>query len=184
MKIGYQGIEYSNSFFIAEQFANEKEFANFELIPLVNSSNVYNALLGNQIDYGVMALYNTIGKEVLETKEVLLNNNLLLVQKYDRTINHCLFKKKQNIQIENIASHVQALKQTEKIRKEKYPNLEQIIVEDTALAAEQLKDGVLNESVAVICTKEAGVNNNLFLVSENFQDNTNNITTFGIFKIK
>lgn len=182
MKIGYQGIEYSNSFFIAKQFIKDNNIRNYELIALTNSYNVYDQLLKNNIDYGVMAIWNTIGKDVIETKEVLKYNKLLVVKKYDRIINHCLFKKNNDVKIIGIASHIQALKQSKNIIQQKYSNLEKIIVEDTALAANQLKEGVLNEGIGVICTKEAGINNGLFLVTEKFQDNKENITTFGIFE--
>ena len=182
IKIGYQGIKYSNSFFIAKQFVKENGIKDYKFIPLTNSANVYNNLIEEKINYGIMAIYNTIGGEVIETKEVLKNNKLLMVHKYDRKIKHCLFKKSKDIEIICIASHIQALKQTKNVRTQIYPNLKELIVEDTALAAQQLKEGILDEKIGIICTKEAGINNGLFLVCENFQDMKENITTFGVFE--
>lgn len=182
MKIGYQGIEYSNSFFVAQEFVEDNNIKDYELIALTNSYNVYEALIKNNIDYGVMATYSTVGKEVAETMEVLKHNKLSLVKKYDKVINHCLFKKNKDVKIVGVASHIQALKQSEKIREEKHLNFEEMVVDDTALAAKQLKEGILDDRFGVMCTKEAGINNGLYLVLEKFQDDKDSTTTFGIFK--
>lgn len=182
IKIGYQGAMYSNSFFIAKRFVLENELKDYEFIPLINSKNVYEALIKEKIDYGVMAICNTLGGEVIETKDVLEKKELVVIDLYNRKINHCLFKKSKNDEITSIASHIQALNQSKNIRKEKYPDLGEIVTNDTALAAEQLKEGILDAKIGVLCTMEAGINNGLYLISETFQDNLENITTFGVFK--
>lgn len=83
-----------------------------------------------------------------------------------------------------IASHPQALKQTKNNRKEKYNNLIEIEVEDTAIAAKYLANNNLNELTAVICKKKAGIMYNLDLIEDNISDNDDNTTYFSVIKNK
>ena len=182
MKIGYQGIEGSNSEAVAKQFEKSlhKECV---LIPLVNSKNVVDALENNVIDYGVMATYNILGGIVTETKEALKNKNFKLIETIRIPIHHCLFKKK-NVDLANIrtiASHEQALKQTNEHIRHLFPNVNTVQIDDTALAAKYLSEDILDNTVAVICRKNAGELFNLDLVYENIEDNTSNYTEFGIY---
>ena len=54
-KIGYQGIEGSNSEVAAKDMARNCLCVNPEFVPLTSSENVISALLQGNIDYGVFA---------------------------------------------------------------------------------------------------------------------------------
>lgn len=183
MKIGYQGIKGSNSEKVTKRFIEKMKFNNVELIPLINSKNVVRELNSGNIEYGIMAIRNTLGGIVEETEKAIEGQNLKLVYEDKINIHHCLFKRVDvNLnEITVIASHIQALKQTEENRKKLFPNCIEVEVEDTALAAKYLVDGTLHPNVAVICRKNAGEMFGLDLVCENFEDSKDNFTEFGVY---
>lgn len=186
MKIGYQGEIGSNAEsatlkFIKEQGINENEV---EIIPLTTSKNVVSYLKRGIIDYGVMAFKNKIAGTVKETYEATKDEYLEFVGTIILPIEHCIFKKKcaEKKEIKKIASHIQALKQTEKWRKEHFPNSEELVVEDTALAARLLHDNIYSDDTAVICRKNAGLMYDLDLIYENIYDEIGNATEFRVLK--
>lgn len=184
IKIGYQGIPGSNSEEVAKQFANKNLLEEYSLIPLISSYFVTKNLKNNDIDFGVMAVYNTLGGEVKETKKAIEFENFIEVDEITIPIHHCLFKRKDfKGEIKVIISHEQALLQTKQNRKNLYPNCKEKIYMDTALAAKDLSEGNLNQNVGILCRKNAGeMYNNLELMKENLEDNSNNFTTFKIYK--
>lgn len=184
IKIGYQGIEGSNSENAATKIATKMKINNVEFIPLIDSANVVNELKADKIDYGVMAIKNSIAGEVIETKKALKNQNIKLVMKEVLPIHHYLFKKKEidKEKIKVIASHKQALEQTKNNIRKLFLNIKILETQDTALAAKDLNKGILNSDVAVICTKKAGEIYGLDIVYKNIEDNKENYTTFGLYE--
>ena len=185
MKIGYQGIEGSNSEKATFKFINvmklDKE--SIDLVPLVTSYEVANKLKNNKIDYGVMAIKNSIGGIVKETNNVL-NNSLKCINTIDIEIHHCLFKKKK-IDINNIkkiASHEQAILQCKNNINKLFINkeLEFIYIKDTALAAKLLDENELDDEIAIICSKDAGTKYDLDCIYENLEDGKS-VTEFGLY---
>lgn len=175
MKIGYMGIEGSFSQ-EAAIFMNSSA----ELVPLVNAQNVVDALNKGEIDFGVLAKMNSTAGEVKETKDALKNINYKIVKEYDLAIHHCLYirQDKELEDITIIASHEQALNQTIQNREMLFKGMQVVEVEDTALAAKNLSEGLFSENTAVICSKVAGNIFNLKLLYENIEDRKDNITHF------
>ena len=58
MKIGYQGIEGSNSEASAKSMAKRLGWTDVEYVPLIHSRGVVEALLSGEVDCGVMATLN------------------------------------------------------------------------------------------------------------------------------
>lgn len=186
MKIGYQGIEASNSEEASHIFGKKFDNDVIEYVPLVDSYNVVKALVNREIDFGVMAIYNAIAGTVEETKIALEGVNLEKILEIKLPIHHCVFKNK-NTDLSNIkivASHIQALEQTKNNIKKLFTNCTKMEVEDTALSAKKLANNEIDANTVVICRKNAGEMYNLELVYENIEDEKNNITTFGIYKLK
>ncbi len=185
MNIGYQGIEGSNSEEVAHIYAKKNNIEDVVFVPLVNSKNVVEALRSRKIDIGVMATYNLRAGIVVETKEALENINLEQLEEIKIPIHHCVFvkqgAKKEDIKI--IASHIQALGQTKENLEKLFPSCEKMEVEDTALAAKRLYEDQYGDDVAVVCRKNAGEIFNLKLLYENIEDDKENATLFGIYKI-
>ena len=183
MKFGFQGDWGSNAERATHQFVegvNEEA----ELIPLISSKEVVKALKNEEIDYGVMAIENNIGGLVEETQKALAEYGVELVKKIEVDIHHCVFVKNSQIDkrdIEFVASHEQALFQTQANLSKIFKNAKLTKIADTALGARYLSDGKLSTNYAIVCSKQAGMINDLHLLCENIEDGTS-ITTFGMYK--
>lgn len=183
MKIGFQGDWGSNNEVATKRFIeniNEK----VELIPLISSKNVVSALKEGEIDFGVMAIENNIGGIVNETQKALYEEKIECLMKIQIDIHHCVFVKDEEIsqdEIKFVASHEQALFQTKENLNKLFKEAKLVAIADTAIGAKQLNDGILTKDYAVVCSKQAGVMNNLHLLYENIEDKKS-VTTFGLFR--
>ena len=183
MKIGFQGDIGSNAEEATAEFIKQMNLPDLKSVALVTSKNVVSALLKQEIQYGIMAVKNSIIGEVIETKEAL-TKQIELINTIQIPIHHCLFTKYENAKIHYVASHIQALKQTTNTRSKILKNVSEIECIDTALAAKMLFNGEYTDDYAVICRKNAGELYNLYLLAENIEDDKSNQTTFGLFKLK
>ena len=178
MRIAYQGIPGSNSEAIASVFALNLDIPNPKYLPAVHSAGVVEMLQRGEADYGVMATRNLIAGEVAETKAALDSFPHRTLDAQWLPIHHCLFVKEPGTKIACIASHVQALGQCRQTLARRYPDLPQMEVEDTAIAARYLAEGKLPADTGVLCRKNAGELFGLTLVSENLEDDSRNMTEF------
>jgi prephenate dehydratase len=186
LRVGYQGMENSNSEEAAKNMMKKLDISNYELVPLISSKNVIGALKRKEVDYGVVAVENSIGGVVKETLEAIQNDILETVCKETLFINHSVFIINPNIkrnEIIKVISHEQALKQCNNNIQEFFPNSSNVSIEDTAIGAKYLAEGKYDEYTAVICKKSAGLKYNLHLLEEQFQDMSDNRTEFRMFKI-
>lgn len=186
IKIGYQGISGSNSEAAAIKMAEANDIIVDEFIPLISSKGVIDALEKGLVDYGVVATKNSIGGEVLESMVALKNKHLELVSTIVMPIHHCIFKKSKDVKntsIRYVASHIQALNQTNEWVSANFPDIEKTIeLEDTAIGAVKLANGELESDVAVICSLKAGKDNGLDLIEMNIEDDKRNRTEFRLLK--
>ena len=181
MKIAYQGIKGSFSEIAAIKLAKQIGITEYELNPLTTAENVCQNVDDELSVYGVVAIKNTIGGEVNETKIALDKRNLVEVARTSIPISQCIFKFSNDIpneKIDNIASHEQALRQCNNTIDLIFGNVKRTVVEDTALAAKRLKEKVFDLNTAVICSKRAGELNALSLIQEGAQDKEGNTTYF------
>ena len=183
MKIGFQGDIFSNAEEATDRFIKKLNVQNVVPVALITSKNVVSSLINKEIDYGVMAIKNSIAGDVAETKEAL-TEHIELVDTAEIDIHHCLFTKNNQAKIHCVASHIQALMQTVNNRKKILNNVIEVECIDTALAAKMLFSGEYPENYAVICRKNAGNFYNLHLLAENIEDDKSNKTLFGLFKLK
>lgn len=185
MRIGYQGAVGSNSEQAAHDMSDELGFADVEYVPLISSQGVISALVDGDIDYGVVAVRNSIGGMVVETAEAIRDVYLEIVCETTIDIHHCLYKHPdaQTDELRYVASHIQALKQTERTCGKRYPQLEPMEIEDTAIGAEWLASGKLGKDVAIICRDTAGERNGLELIEANIEDVSDNRTEFMMVRL-
>ena len=189
IRIGYQGIEFSNNHAAAIQLAEKQGLAaeRLRLIPLVSSSGVVAALTQLETDYGVMAVSTDAGGMVAETQEAILGKPLDMIETVSIDIHHCLFKKSDEVpdsSIRTIASHPEALKECIRTVSRLFPDAQMLAAQDTALAARQLHLGTLPDDTAVLCSLEAGTAEGLVLLQANIEDMHPNGTCFGLFRVK
>lgn len=177
-RIGYQGIRGSNAETASEQFVQRFVMEPATLVPLVTSKDVVQALREGSIDYGVMAVRNKIAGDVAETTDALQTIDYDIYGALTIPICHCLFKHP-DVRVEDvttIASHPQALLQTQIVQKQLYPTLSEVETPDTALAAKQLVTGELPPTTMVLCSKQAGLQHGLTLVREDLKDLPDGVT--------
>lgn len=183
IRIGYQGIAGSNSEAASIGFSVTQGMKNVEYIPLVNSTNVVDALMAGKIDYGVMASRNHIAGYVKETEDALTGISYHLAAALCLPIHHCLFVKDPTVtRPAVIASHPQALAQCKETLLQEYPDANLKEIEDTAIGARYLSDGTLPDDTGVLCRNNAGEAFGLHLLRENLEDDPTNATDFIIIE--
>ena len=183
IRIGYQGIEGSNSEAASAGFAVTQEMKNVEYVPLVSSQRVVDMLVAGDIDYGVMASRNHIAGYVQETEAARTGVSYHLTAALTLPIHHCLFVKDPTVTNPTIiASHPQALAQCKETLAQEFADAELMEIEDTAIGARYLSDGTLPSNVGVLCRRNAGEAFGLYLLQENLEDDPTNATDFIIIE--
>ena len=186
IKIGYQGVENSNNHIAAEKFVQSNKMENCILIPLVSSENVVNHLLSKEIGLGIMAVSNSTIGDVKETKTAIDNKDLTEISRIEIIIQHAAFKLQSSLShldIKYVVSHEAALAKCKNYIKLIYPNAKLIPIKNTGLGPQMLVNGELDSSSIVLCPPKAGEKYGLVMDHENLSDTTDNVTSFGIFKL-
>ncbi|MDR3075327.1 MAG: chorismate mutase [Candidatus Methanoplasma sp.] len=184
MKIGYMGIPFSNSEEAAALFARRNRWNDVVLVPLMCAASVVKELENGNIDYGVVATCNIVAGPVIETADSLRGkDDIEMHQTIDVPIHHCLFVKEEGCSVETVASHIQALMQTDGNIGKMFPDAKRTEVEDTAYAAEMLADGSLPDNAGVVCRKDAGEHYGLYMLAENIEDDRDNMTSFSLLRL-
>ncbi|MCD8364607.1 MAG: hypothetical protein LUC83_02105 [Clostridiales bacterium] len=184
-KVGYMGIAGSFSEVAATKLLELAGMTDAELIPLVCSQNILEALRSGEVAYGVLGIRNTTAGPVAEFVNAFQDVEYTVLGEYILPIHHCLFKKPDIAQeaLTEVASHPQAFAQTVRTRKARWPQLSEHEIEDTAIGAEFLAKGTLPDTTAVICSSKAGQLWGLDLIAENIEDSTENRTTFWLLRL-
>lgn len=184
MRIGYQGIEGSNSEASAKSMAGRLGWTGVEYVPLVHSRGVVEALRAGEVDCGVMATLNHVAGVVLETEAALRGLSYRMLALDCIPIHHCLFVKDPSVtEIRTVASHIQALKQCRNTLARDYPDAAWKEEEDTAIAARHLAEGALPPDTGVLCRRDAGEAFGLHLLRENLEDDAENATEFELIRL-
>ncbi|MFR5117905.1 MAG: prephenate dehydratase domain-containing protein [Eubacterium sp.] len=149
--------------------------------------NILEAMQKGEVQHGVLRVENStagpVGEFLCHTFENISYEKLAV---YVLPIHHCLFKKPgvDAAALQEVASHPQALRQTINTTcKEKFPDLKELEIEDTAIGAEWLAKGILPETTAAICSARAGKLWDLEMIAENIEDSSENRTTFWLLKL-
>ncbi len=183
--IGYMGIPGSFSEVAAEALIRQRNMTDATLVPMVCSKNILAALCSGEAAYGVLGVTNTTAGPVREFEEAFGDVAYEVLGEYVLPIHHCVFTLPdvREEEITQIASHPQAFRQTDMYRARHYPDWRERETEDTALAAQQLAQGILPASTAVICSRQAGEAWNLAMRAENIEDSAENRTTFWLIRL-
>lgn len=184
--IGYQGAIGSNTEKIAQDYNEVHCKGQAELLPLINSENVMNALKSKEIDFGVFAHKNSISGMVRETAEVLKNNDYIILSEKEIPIHYSLYVRPEASKrdIKTIYGHRQALNQCKIYLRNSYNTISLKVVDDGARVAKELLDDYYDFTNAVICPKGTGEKFGLKLIKENIEDKEDNKTNFIIIKLK
>jgi len=176
--VSFQGIEGANS-----HLASEKLFPKAKIIPCETFEEVFESVMTNKSDIGLIPVENSIAGRVAEIHSLMHKTPLKIVGEFFMKVElHLLGTEKINInQIKNVRSHIHALSQCRKfIKKNK---VKTIVSADTALAAKEISEKN-NPTESAIATKLAAQIYNLKVLKKNVEDSLQNITRFILLQKK
>ena len=176
--VSFQGIEGANS-----HLASEKLFPKAKIIPCETFEEVFESVMTNKSDIGLIPVENSIAGRVAEIHSLMHKTPLKIVGEFFMKVElNLLGTEKINInQIKNVRSHIHALSQCRKfIKKNK---VKTIVSADTALAAKEISEKN-NPTESAIATKLAAQIYNLKVLKKNVEDSLRNITRFILLQKK
>ncbi|MBE6022186.1 MAG: bifunctional chorismate mutase/prephenate dehydratase [Cellulosilyticum sp.] len=173
--VGYQGVPGANG--------EEATYTYFkgkwsQIIAHESFEDVIEALLEGKIDYGVLPIENSSTGEVLDTYDLIKNNELYIVGEQSIKIeNNLLVVPGSKIEdIEEVYSHPQALGQSKEFLKN-HPKIKPLPYINTATACKHVAD-LKDKTKAAIGNRRAGVLYELENLVPNINFNKNNFTRF------
>ncbi len=180
MKIGIMGARGSFSEEAARKYIETEKLSGVELQYLVSAENVLASLEEGKSDLGIFPIENSNGGIVIEAVHAMAKHRFQIKKMFEIDVHQNLMAKKgvNPDQITAITSHDQALKQCRMYLKRKWPGVELEVYADTAKAAEDLANGTLPETTAVIAAKAAALLYGLDIIEESVQDLKFNYTSF------
>lgn len=177
-KIAIQGIEGSYHHMVSEEYFGR---GNVDYLYCKRFTTLIEAISADEVDFGVMALENSIAGSILPNYNLLFDYKIKILSEYYMQIQHCLITHP-DVDINDITevrSHPMALYQCEEFISQHLPNAKVIDAEDTAAVAEQIKEKNLT-SVAAIASQEAAERFGLKILHKSIQTIKDNQTRFAI----
>lgn len=157
---------------------------NYKIKYLYTAENVLRALNAGEIDFGQMAIQNSVGGVVDETISAMAKYKFKITEQFEIKISHALMMgpDAKLSDITTIMSHPQALAQCKKTLAKKYGKLKQTSGEgeliDQAQVARRLAEKRLPKSIAVLGSRMLAKIYGLKIIEENLQDAKENYTSF------
>ena len=181
MKIGVMGAKGSFSEEAGRTYA--KKYAHlkkFEVLYLITAENVLANLEKGAVDIGIFPIENSNGGIVLEAVHAMAKHNFHIKKMFEIDVHHNLLVKNGATadSIKQIVSHDQAIKQCRMYLKRIWPKVKVGEYMDTAKAAEDLANGKLPKTTAVIASRNAATTYKLKILDESIQDLKFNYTVF------
>lgn len=171
-RVAFQGIEGAY-----HEEALLKVFPQATPVGFPTFHQVFSAVLGKEVDFGVAAVENTTAGSINQTYDLLLETDLHVIGEIVLKVDHCLLAPKGTRleDVRRVKSQPPALAQCDGfIAKHK---LETVPVFDTAGAARELAEHP-EEGLAAIASRRAGERYGLEILAEAIQDSQSNYTRF------
>ena len=146
-----------------------------EYEPLADIWAVFDEIGRQHCDYGVVPVENAIAGGVLETLDLLIESNVLVVAEMQMAVHHNLLANCPLEKIKKIYSKPEAFAQCRQWLSATLPNIQTMPSASTARAAQQ---AATEDNAAAIGSRLAGELYELQIICENIEDITDNITRF------
>lgn len=173
--LGPNGTHSEEAAIYFKKFLSEE----VEIIILPEIFEVLNTVEEGYLDSGFVPVENSLEGSVNITLDTLARTDFLTVtHEFIWHVHNNLMTKAGVTEIKKIFSHVQPISQCRKYLRKNFPDAEIISTPSTARAAEIVSDSQTSEGYAAICTRRAGILNNLSIFAEDIQDNMANSTRF------
>lgn len=146
----------------------------------IDMEGVLSALDQKKIDLGIFPVVNSRGGLVQTAFEAMGRHLFKLTGEVWMEVQQCLlvFPGVSKKEIKKIATHPQAISQCERYIKREFPRATLLDWEDTAKAARDLHEGMLEKTTAVIAPTRAAQLYHLKVLEKGIQDQHPNLTTF------
>jgi len=182
LKVGYLGPQGTFTHQAALEFFPR---SGTEFIACRNPSEIFENIEKDVLEFGVIAIENSLHGTVHENLDHLLEANIIIFGELElRIIQNLITKKDANLkEIENIYSHPQGFAQAQSWIKSNLPSAKLINTESTAEAVRYIKE-LDSNSNAAIGSEFASSVYDLQILSSNIEDNPFNITRFLIISKK
>lgn len=186
--LGIQGGQGSFNEEVARAYQKEFGIGEYQIKYSYDSDRVIRQLRTGKIDYGLMAIYNSVGGPVIESMHALAQGECRMVKIVHHPVRHFLLARKGVSlgDIKKIISHPQGIKQCQKTLKEKFPRIGIVggkgKLIDQAVVAKELAAGKLPTSTAVMASKVCADLFDLKILAKDLQDQKNNVTSFALIK--
>lgn len=151
-----------------------------ELIFALDMEGVLSRVENGEVELGIFPVVNSRGGLVQTAFEAMGRHLFHKIDEVWLDVHQCLIVNPgiDAAHITKIVSHPQAISQCERYLAKEFPGIPCIEWEDTAKAAKDLAEGVLEKSVAVIAPSRSAQMYNLTVLAHGIQDNHPNLTTF------
>lgn len=164
----------------ARKYIDIASITDSEFQYLVSAERVLSAIEAGESDIGIFPIENSNGGVVIEAVYAMARHRFSVEKLFEIDIhqNLLVFPGTTAGEITSITSHDQALKQCRMYLKRKWAGVELTEYADTAKAAEDLANGTLPKTTAVIASKAAATLYGLEILEESIQDLKFNYTNF------
>src|SRR4030042_977904 len=154
-----------------------------ETIPCKSFGDVFNAVLENKVEVGVVPVENSQAGSINETYDLLLSHPLNIFGEVNLRVNHCLLALHgENLaKIEIVHSHPQAIAQCQEFLNKL--NVEVVPGYDTAGSAKRIKEKGIKGHAAIASRRAAHIYD-LNILAANIETNPNNYTKFFVISKK
>jgi len=146
-----------------------------EFIPIVPQTDIFAEVESNRADYGIVAIENSTYGTVRDVLEMFLHSPLQICSERLLPIRHHLLALSTPKDISRIYSHPQCLAQCRRWLHQNLPNIEQIEVASTSVAAEIASK---EHTSAAIASSLASEIYQVPIAADSIMDNPNNMTRF------
>jgi prephenate dehydratase len=180
INVGVMGGRGSFSEQAGERYLKEYSTVPGIIMPLISAENVLRALTEGSIDRAIFPIENSNGGIVIEAVHAMAKYQFTIERMFELDVHHMLLVKPgiAAAHITAISSHDQALKQCRMYLKRRWGDADILPYADTAKAAEDLGNGVLLDTTAVIAPRNCATLYGLEILEESIQDLKYNYTMF------
>jgi prephenate dehydratase len=151
---------------------------NLEIVPRSTFKDVFVSLKNNKVDYGIMAIENSIAGSILPNYALLRESNMRISGEiYLRIMQNLVALPGQKIEdLKEVHSHPMAILQCLKFF-DQYPQIRLVESEDTAISARNIAQNKV-EGIGAISSKLAAERYGLDILAESIETDKMNYTRF------
>ncbi len=170
MILGLLGPEGTFSEKAAKKWESTAELQYFDDV-----FDVVEAVVNEDVDYGVVPIENSLEGSVGRTLDALLKYDVKIAGEVVVPIRHCLLAKEKISDIKIILSHPQALAQCRHSIKNRFGEIEIVETMSTASAAKRASE---SKEMAAIASEDSAAKYNLNVLLRDLQNQKENYTRF------